>query len=89
MNALQKLKKIAKSREQAYRISGHMDGGKMAAITHIKRVAGYFSTKSEQVQLRAVNQIQKEVLLILPDERSRFAKMREEALSILLKAAQA
>ncbi len=66
-----------------------MDGGKMAAITHIKRVCDHYSTKSAQVQLRAVNQIKNHVLQILPDERSRFAKLREEALEILSNAAQA
>lgn len=88
MEALARLKKIAKSREQAYRISGHTDSVKMSAITKIKRVADYFSGKDEKVQLRAVNQIQHEVLQILPDERSRFANIRKEALDILLRAAK-
>ncbi|MDN3689062.1 hypothetical protein [Cyclobacterium jeungdonense] len=83
MNTLHKLKKFAKSREKAYQIANSMEAGKMKAISRINRVADFFAGKSEAAQLRAVAQVEQDILLILPDPRSRYAKLRQRMLDLI------
>ena len=58
----------------------------MQAITKIQRVADFFSQKAETVQLRAVNQVEQEIMEILPSEQSRFQKLRQKMLDLLERA---
>jgi len=55
----------------------------MKAISKIQRVAGFFSGKQPEVQLRAVNQVRQEIIEILPSEYSRFHKLRRTMLDLL------
>lgn len=81
-----KLKKFAKGRENAYRIADRMGGGRMEAISRIRKVADYFSTKDETVQLRAVKHLEDQIMIILPHPESRYRKIRREMLDLLDKA---
>lgn len=83
MDTMTRLKKIAKSREKAYTLANCMQAGKMRAISRINRVADFFAGKSEKVQLRAVNQVAEDLLLILPDPRSRYVELRQQMLDLL------
>lgn len=77
------LKKFAKSREAAYLQYGRLTAARARAISKIIRVADFFSGKSEQAQLAAVNQVASEIREILPSEQSRYSKIRSKILEIL------
>lgn len=83
MNVSQTLIRFAKARERAYRSAGKVNLAKMAAISKIKTVADYVSNTSEARQLRAIRQVESEILLILPHEQSRFSKLREKILNLI------
>lgn len=83
MGASLTLKKFAKNREKAYSITNTLNAARARAITRIKNVAEHFSQKSERVQLSAVMQLEKEIQILLPDEESRFSKMRADMLNII------
>jgi Holliday junction resolvase RusA-like endonuclease len=83
MGAAATLKKFAKSRERAYRLTGFMTAGRAKAISKIRNVAEFFSQKSDKVQLRAVMQLESEILAVLPHPESRFAKLRTDMLNLL------
>jgi Glu-tRNA(Gln) amidotransferase subunit E-like FAD-binding protein len=86
MKTLEIVSRFAKSRENAYRLSGMMTASKVKAITTIRQKASFFSAKGDQVQLKVVAQLEPEILAILPDERSRFSKLRADILHILHQA---
>jgi len=77
------LKKFAKSRNTAYLQHGRLTDERAKAITRINQVAEYFSQKPEQVQLRAVTQVEAEIRTLLPSEDSRFKSIREKMLTLL------
>lgn len=83
------IKKIAKSRENAYRIAKREEIGKLKAITNIIKVADYFSGKSEEVQLKAVARVERDILTILPDPRSRYSRLRDKMLDLIAKSKEA
>jgi hypothetical protein len=83
MGAAATLKKFATSREKAYRLTGFLTAGRAKAISKIKNVADFFSQKSERVQLRAVMQLEPEILEVLPHQESRYSKMRTDMLDLL------
>ncbi|MFN3758481.1 MAG: hypothetical protein ACK4SF_04620 [Algoriphagus aquaeductus] len=53
------------------------------AAKRIINVAEYFSSKPQQVQVRAVRQIRLELELLLPSEESRFKKLRQKILDLI------
>lgn len=81
-----RLRQIANSREHAYKAAGRLGMRQMKAISRIRNVAGYFSAYEESKQLRAVKQLQDELLLIMPDERSRFRRMKSEIIQLIQKS---
>lgn len=80
--------KISRCRQAAYEHAGYKTAAKLRAIGRIRRVAEFFSGKNESVQLRAVNQVERELLEILPSEMSRYQKLRSEMLGLLDRARQ-
>lgn len=80
------LRKFAKARERAYGITKTMDGRKARSITNILSKADMVMAKSEQVQLRAVVQLESDIMVLLPSEQSRFVKVRADMLELLHKA---
>lgn len=88
MGASATLKKFANAREKAYRMTGFLTAGRARAISRIRNVAGYFSQKSETVQLRAVLQCESEIFQLLPNPDSRFAKLRTDMMELIEKAKQ-
>jgi hypothetical protein len=80
------LLRIANSREQAYRAAGRRDMAQLRAITRIRNVAGYFSNYPEETQLRAVINLEGELIAIMPAPESRFSKLREKIDSLIQKA---
>lgn len=88
MGAAATLKKFATAREKAYRISGFFDATKAKAVSKVRKVADFFSQKSESVQLRAVLQCESEIIQLLPHPDSRFSKMRTDMLDLIEKAKQ-
>ncbi len=86
MKALDTIRRFAKSRENAYRLSGFLTESRAKAITTIRKKAEFFSSKGDTVQLKVVKQLEPQILAILPDEQSRFAKLRAEILHILHQA---
>lgn len=85
MNTIQRLKKFAICRENAYRIENSMQTGKMKAISRIRQVADHFSDRDEAAQLRAVKQLENDILMIIPDHRSRYQKLRAEMMDLIQK----
>lgn len=83
MGATATLKKFANAREKAYRLTGYLDASKAKAVSKIKKVADFFSQKSESVQLKAVLQCESEILCLLPHEESRFAKLRTDMMDLI------
>lgn len=83
MGASATLKKFAKSRETAYLQYGRLTGDRAKAITRIYKEADFCSQKSEQVQLNAVRKVESEIRTILPDENSRYLKLRTQVLDLL------
>ncbi|AWW32408.1 hypothetical protein DN752_20935 [Echinicola strongylocentroti] len=77
------LTRFANARERAYRASGSLSMAKANAIHKVKNVAAYFSEKSETVQLKAVKQIEGELMLIIPHEQSRFKGLRENIINLI------
>ncbi|MFN3802607.1 hypothetical protein [Belliella pelovolcani] len=83
MKTLERIKKFAKTRERAYRMSGFLSQSRAKAISEIIKKSEYYSQKSELVQLKAVVQLEDEICALLPHEESRFQKLRTEILEIL------
>jgi hypothetical protein len=77
------LLRFARARERAYQSVGSLRGAVLQAIRHIKAVAEYFSTVPDSKQLRAIPQIESDLMLILPGENSRFRKQRDEILTLI------
>lgn len=77
------LLRFANARERAYRKVGAMSAAVLQAIQHVKNVAEYFSTVPEAKQLNAIPQIESDLMLILPGEKSRFQKQRNEILTLI------
>lgn len=88
MDACKLLLKFSRTRQSNFEHSGFKTAAKMAAISKIQRVASFFSTKPPAVQLRAVNQVRREIIEILPSEQSRFHKLRQTMLDLLDRAQQ-
>lgn len=80
--------RFSKSRETAYLQHGRLTGARAKAITEIRRVADFNKNKSEQVQLRAVNQVESQLREILPHEESRNCTQRDKILSLISQAKQ-
>lgn len=80
------LKRYANTRIKALQSAQVCSSSHLNAYTRIKNVAEYFSGKPESVQVRAVRQVQDEILLLLPSENSRFTKLRSTILQILEKS---
>lgn len=74
---------FAIARENALRIAGALSGAKLEAITKIKQKAEYFKSQPAPKQLEVVKQVEPELLLILPHEKSRFHKMRKNILDLI------
>jgi hypothetical protein len=51
--------------------------------TRIQNVAGYFQSKPQEVQLRAIRQLEPELKILLPSETSRFKKLRQKILDLI------
>jgi len=83
MNVSQTLIRFAKAREHAYRSAGTVNMAKMTAISKIKALADFVSNTSEATQIRAIQQVEPEILLILPHEQSRFSKLRNKILNLI------
>jgi len=77
------LLRFVKSREKALRIGGALSLTKAEACKKVSNVAQYFRDKSEPVQLRAIRQVEPELRMLLPHEKSRFQKQRKTILDIL------
>ena len=77
------LRKFAKSREAAYLQHGRLTTERAKAISQIYKVADFFSSKSEQVQLRAVTQVESDLRMILPHGESRYTKLRDTILDLI------
>jgi hypothetical protein len=75
--------RFAKSRECALRASRALTGQKAKAIAEITRVADFFKGKSEDVQLRAVRQVESYLISILPHPESRFKNQRNQILTLI------
>lgn len=75
--------RFATARENAYRIAGALSGAKASACAKVRRVMDHFSAKPEEVQLKAIRQIEPELLLILPHPESRFQKMRRQVMDLI------
>lgn len=86
MSISSKLSRFARSREKALLIAKRLDSGRARAITKIKTIAGYISGYDPMRQLRYVSQVESEIILLLPAEESRFAKLRAEMLELLDRA---
>lgn len=86
MGASATLKNFAKSREKAYLQYGCFSLARAKAVTRINQVADHFSQCSDQVQLRAVTQVEAEIRTLLPHEDSRFTEIREKMLTLLSQA---
>lgn len=86
MGASATLLKFAKSRESAYLQYGRLDGARARAVTKIRQVADFYSQHSEEVQLRAVTQVEAEIRTLLPSEESRYTRIREQMLTLLSEA---
>lgn len=79
----QKLISYAKQRETAYRAAGCFSGQRAAAISRIRKVAEFFSSKTSAQQVLAVRQLEQEILQIIPAEGSRFGKLRSQVLELI------
>ena len=77
------LLRFAKSRENALRAAGALNLAKAEACRKVTTVAEYFRYKNEQVQLRAVRQVIEPLMLLLPHEKSRFQKQRNQILELI------
>lgn len=71
---------FAKQRERAYKITGNFTGSRAKAVTRIKQVADYWKGKNEECAIRQASQ---EIREILPAPDSRFAKQRNQILTLL------
>jgi len=81
MSICSTLQSFARQREKAYTITKNMTGKRAKAIFRIIQVTEYFKGKKEE--WRAVGQLKEELAIILPDENSRYQKMRETILKLL------
>jgi hypothetical protein len=88
MEALRILKKYAKARENALRISKSITSAKAKAISKILKEADLYAQKSERLQLNAVIRLENEILLLLPNPESRFSKLRACILDLVKSAKQ-
>jgi hypothetical protein len=88
MGASATLKKFAKSRERAYLQYGCFTMARAKAVTRIIQVADFNSRSSDQVQLRAVTQVESQIREILPGEDSRYKSMRGQMLTLLAESQQ-
>ena len=77
------LLRFAKTREKHLRFGGALSLAKAEACSKVSRVANFFLHKSPEVQLRAVQQVESELMIILPDERSRFQNLRQQILDLI------
>lgn len=80
------LKRYAISRVKALQAVHRCDLGRLQAAKRIQDVADYFSSKPQDVQIRAIRQIEPEILMLLPAEGSRYKKQREQMLSLIQQA---
>lgn len=83
MNVSKTLMQFAKAREHAYRSAGTVNMAKMRAISKIIALADFVSHRSEPAQLRAIRQVEPEILMILPHEQSRFHRLRNKMLTLI------
>lgn len=77
------LLRFVKSRENALRHAGALSLTKAEACKKVTNVAQFFKDKSDQVQLRAIRQVEPELRLLLPHEKSRFQKQRKTILDLI------
>lgn len=77
------LLRFVKSRENALRHAGALSLTKAEACKRITNVIQFFKDKSDQIQLRAIRQVEPEIRLLLPHEKSRFQKQRKDILDLL------
>jgi hypothetical protein len=75
--------KFAKSRENAFRLSGTLNLAKAEACRKVRTVAGFFRDKKEEAQIRAIRQVEHELRLILPHEMSRYKNQRRAILDLI------
>lgn len=75
--------RFASARENALRRAGALTMSKAEACKKVKTISCYFRQKSRQVQLLAIRQIEQELNLILPNEKSRFQKQRSAILDLI------
>lgn len=75
--------RFATTREKALRHGNALSGDKLDAITVIKRKAEYFKSVPESKQIAVVRQVETELRLILPHEKSRFQKQRKTILDLI------
>lgn len=80
------LRRIANSREHAYKATGRLTMRQMRAISRIRNVAGYFSTFDATRQLQAVLSLEPELLSIQPAPVSRFRPLRQKIDNLIRKA---
>ena len=81
MSICSTLQSFARQREKAYTITKRMTEQRAKAITRIIQVTEYFKGKKDE--WRAVGQLKEELTVILPDENSRYQKMRRTILILL------
>lgn len=77
------LLRFVKSRENALRRAGALSLTKAEACKKVSNVVQFFKHKSDQIQLRAIRQVEPELRLLLPHEKSRFQKQRKSILDLL------
>lgn len=80
------LKRYAIARVKALQAVHRCGLGQLEAAKRIHNVADYFSSKPPSVQIRAIRQIEPEILMLLPSEESRYKKQRETMLSLIQQA---
>jgi len=77
------LLRFVKSREKALRHAGALSLAKAEACRKVTTVVNYFSGKSEDAQIRAIRQVEPELRILLPHEKSRFQKQRKTILDLI------
>lgn len=80
------LRKIANSRERAYKAAGRLSLVHMNACARIRNVAGYFSTIMREKQFRAVLSVEQDLRKIMPSAQSRYSNMRNQIEQLIQEA---
>ncbi|WP_057935827.1 hypothetical protein [Algoriphagus resistens] len=78
--------RFANARERAYKSVGALGMAELKAINHVKTVGGYFSSVAPEKQIKAIPQLEEDLLKILPSEKSRFQKQRNQILDLIAKS---